>query len=89
MSFKRKLRSEKVMEISMGEYRVFISVYKNGEQLAVGLPLPKCKNKNAWVKEYGDPEYLPISTAKNRLKVALGNTSFHEQTNNSAVHGLL
>ena len=89
MSFKRKLRYEKVMEISMGEYRVFISVYNNGEQLAVGLPLPNCRNKNAWVDTDGDSKYLPISSAKNLLRFALGNTSFRELSNNSSVRGLL
>ena len=89
MSYKRKLRYEKIMEISMGEYRVFISVYKNGEQLAVGLPLPNCRNKNAWVEEDGDAKYLPTSTAKSLLRFTLGNTSFRELANNSSLRGLL
>ena len=89
MSYKKRLRYEKIMEVNMGEYRVFISIQKNGEELAVGLPLPKCRNKNAWVDQGGYSKYLPVSKAKNMLRYALGNTSFRELTNNSAVQGLL
>jgi hypothetical protein len=85
MSYYRKLRYERVMNISMGEYRVFISV----RNLVVGLPLENCRNRNAWVEESGYSKYLPIHKAKNKLRYALGNTSFRELANNYEVRGLL
>jgi hypothetical protein len=85
MSYHRKLRYEKIMDISMGEFRVFISV----RNLVVGLPLENCRNRDAWIEENGHSKYLPIQKAKNMLRYALGNTSFRELSNNYAVRGLL
>ena len=89
MTYPKKLRYQKVLEISMGEYRVFISVKRQKELLAVGLPLKKCRNKEAWIDKNGQQYYLPIKRAKSLLRKALGTTSFMELAGNPAIKGLL
>ena len=53
MAYGRKLKYQKIMEVSMGEYRVFISICRYGEKLCVGLPLSNCTNTNAWIDQNG------------------------------------
>lgn len=89
MTYPTKLRYQKVLEISMGEYRVFISVKRQKELLAVGLPLEKCRNKEAWIDRNGQQYYLPVRGAKALLKKALGSTSFMELGTNPSIKGLL
>jgi flagellar basal body rod protein FlgF len=89
MGYRKKLKSQKIMEISMGEYRVFISISRYGEDLCVGLPLSNCRNKDAWIDEDGYSHYLPVPKAKNLLRNALGQTRFVELANNPEVAGLL
>jgi hypothetical protein len=51
MGYGRKLRYERVMEISMGQCRVFISIWVEGGELAVGLLLGDWRNRDPWVDE--------------------------------------
>lgn len=89
MNYPKKLRYQKILDISMGEYRVFISVKKQSELLAVGLPLQKCKNKQAWVDKNGQQYYMPIKGVKILLQRALGSTSFMELAATPSIKGLL
>jgi len=89
MGYGRKLRYEKVMEISMGEYRVFISLGVEGRELAVGLPLGNCRNRSAWVKDRGAIGFKAVSKAKKLLRNALGKSRFRELAGSPEVRGLL
>jgi hypothetical protein len=89
MGYGKKLRYEKVMEVSMGEYRLFISIRMEGRELAVGLPLSNCRNRNAWIKERGSSSYLGVPNAKSLLRNALGKSRFRELAGSSDVRGLL
>jgi hypothetical protein len=89
MSYKRKLKYEKIMEVSLGEYRLFISVGKFSEKMAFGLPLDNCKNKKVWVEENGDSKYLSSSKAKKLLYKALGNTAYGQLKMNPKIRGLI
>ena len=71
MAYGKKLKYQKIMEISMGEYRVFISICRYGEKLCVGLHLSNCSNTNAWIDQNGSKWYAPIQQAKNLLSAAL------------------
>lgn len=77
------------MEVSMGEYRVFISICRYGEKLCVGLPLSNCKNTKAWIDENGSQWYAPIKHAKNILSAALGQTRFAELARSPEICGLI
>ncbi|MDC0547347.1 hypothetical protein OAO16_00160 [Opitutales bacterium] len=89
MAYGRKLKYQKIMEISMGEYRVFISICRYGEKLCVGLPLSNCTNTNAWIDQNGSQWYAPIQQAKNLLSAALGQTRFAELARSPEIRGLL
>ena len=89
MSYGRKLSYEKILQISMGEYRVFVSVRRFGMELAVGLPLANCRNKKAWVDDAGDKRYLSLPKAKKLLRNALGQSRFRELAGYPGVRGLL
>jgi len=45
----RKLRSQRVLTIDDGEYRVFVSVFLRGQQLSFGFPKDTCRNRKVWV----------------------------------------
>ena len=89
MSYGRKLSYEKILQISMGEYRLFISVRRFGMELSVGLPLANCRNKKAWIDDAGDTGYLPVPKAKKLLRNALGQSRFRELAGYPGVRGLL
>ena len=89
MAYGRKLKYQKIMEISMGEYRVFISICRYGEKLCVGLPLSNCSNTNAWIEKNGSKWYAPIQQAKKLLSAALGKTRFAELARSPEIRGLL
>lgn len=44
-----RLRSQKVMDIYDGSYRVFINFYKNGKQITLGYPKSNCSDKRVWL----------------------------------------
>ena len=89
MSYGRKLSYEKILQISMGEYRLFVSVRRFGMELSVGLPLANCRNKKAWVDDAGDKKYLSLPKAKKLLRNALGQSRFRELAGYPGVRGLL
>ena len=89
MAYGKKLRYQKIMEVSMGEYRVFISICRYGEKLCVGLPLSNCSNTNAWIHKNGSKWYAPIQQAKRLLSKALGQTRFAELARSPEIRGLL
>ena len=89
MAYGRKLKYQKIMEVSMGEYRVFISICRYGEKLCVGLPLLNCKNTKAWIDQNGSKWYAPIEQAKKLLSTALGQTRFAELASSPEIRGLI
>ena len=89
MSYKRKLKNERIMEVTIGEYRLFISIGSYINKVTFGLPLENCRNKKVWVEQKGYADYLSLSKAKKLLMNALGKTAYGQLRMNPNVRALL
>ena len=89
MTYQRKLKYEKIMEVTVGEYRLLISIGSYSNKVAFGLPLDNCRNKKVWVEQKGYADYLSVSKARKLLMNALGKTAYGNLLMNPDVRGLL
>ncbi len=69
------LRSQKVMDIFDGSYRVFINFYSQGQQVTLGYPKPNCSDTRIWLAVDGEEVgRISASEAKNYLESGMGYT---------------